>query len=162
MCVELYLWSTELEGIFVSSLAPRWVWHSYLSKKVTNNPLYLWVISLIWGFPRIAMEGDSGARWGQTDWLSSQINMQVYSRDKYTGIRRTCTRQSVWCTNLQNTCFWSLNLRERANTITFCIYGCICSMRGMPTWPRPAVNHFRMIDLHKCPRLFYLRIKTLK
>ena len=44
MCVELYRWSIELEGIFVLPLAPRWVQHSYLSKKATNDPLYLWVI----------------------------------------------------------------------------------------------------------------------
>ena len=46
MCVELYRWSIELEGIFVLPLAPRWVRHSYLSKKATNDPLYLWVITL--------------------------------------------------------------------------------------------------------------------
>ena len=34
MCVELYRWSIELEGIFVLPLAPRWVRHSYLSKTV--------------------------------------------------------------------------------------------------------------------------------
>ena len=44
MCVELYRWSIELEGIFVLPLAPRWVRHSYLSKKATNDPLYLWDI----------------------------------------------------------------------------------------------------------------------
>ena len=44
MCVELYRWSTELEGIFVLPLAPCWARHSYLSKKATNDPLYLWVI----------------------------------------------------------------------------------------------------------------------
>ena len=44
MCVELYHWSIELEGIFVLPLAPRWVRHYYLSKKATNYPLYLWVI----------------------------------------------------------------------------------------------------------------------
>src|SRR3989337_4499894 len=44
VCVELYRWSIELEGIFVLPLAPRWVRHSYLSKKATNDPLYLWVI----------------------------------------------------------------------------------------------------------------------
>ena len=45
MCVELYRWSIELEGIFVLPLAPRWVRHSYLSKKATNDPLNLWVIN---------------------------------------------------------------------------------------------------------------------
>ena len=30
----MYRWSTELEGIFVLPLAPRWVRHSYLSKTV--------------------------------------------------------------------------------------------------------------------------------
>ena len=44
MCVELYRWSIELEGIFVLPLAPRWVRHSYLSRKATIDPLYLWVI----------------------------------------------------------------------------------------------------------------------
>ena len=44
MCVELYWWSIELEGIFVLPLAPRWVRHSYLSKEATIDPLYLWVI----------------------------------------------------------------------------------------------------------------------
>ena len=44
VCVELYQWSIEFEGIFVLPLAPRWVRHSYLSKKATNDPLYLWVI----------------------------------------------------------------------------------------------------------------------
>ena len=44
MCVELYWWSIELEGIFVLPLAPRWVRQSYLSKKATNDPLYLRVI----------------------------------------------------------------------------------------------------------------------
>ena len=44
MCVELYRWSIELEGIFVLPLAPRWVRHSYLSKEATIDPLYLWVI----------------------------------------------------------------------------------------------------------------------
>ena len=46
MCVELYLWSIELEGIFVLPLAPCWVQHSYLSKKATNDLLYLRVITL--------------------------------------------------------------------------------------------------------------------
>ena len=40
----MYRWSIELEGIFVLSLAPRWVRHSYLSKEATIDPLYLWVI----------------------------------------------------------------------------------------------------------------------
>ena len=44
VCVELYRWLIELEGIFVLPLAPHWVRHSYLSKKATNDPLYLWVI----------------------------------------------------------------------------------------------------------------------
>ena len=34
----------RLEGIFVLPLAHRWVRHSYLSKKATNDPLYFWVI----------------------------------------------------------------------------------------------------------------------
>ena len=34
MCVELYQWSIELEGIFVLPLALRWVRHSYLPKTV--------------------------------------------------------------------------------------------------------------------------------
>ena len=47
--LELYWWSIELEGIFVLPLAPRWVRHSYLSKKATNDPLYLWVIkTFLW------------------------------------------------------------------------------------------------------------------
>ena len=54
MCVELYRWSIELEGIFVLNLAPRWVRHSYISKNPTNDPLCLWVIKpfywrLCWG-----------------------------------------------------------------------------------------------------------------
>ena len=44
MCVELYRWSIELEGIFVLPLAPRWVRHSYLSKEATIDPVYLRVI----------------------------------------------------------------------------------------------------------------------
>ena len=40
----MYQWSIELEGIFVLSLATRWVRHSYLSKEATIDPLYLWVI----------------------------------------------------------------------------------------------------------------------
>ena len=45
MCIELYRWSIELEGIFVLPLARRWDRHSYLLKKATNDPLYLLVIS---------------------------------------------------------------------------------------------------------------------
>ena len=45
MCVELYRWSIELEGVFVLPLAPRWVRPIYLSEKGTNDPLYLWVIN---------------------------------------------------------------------------------------------------------------------
>ena len=44
MCIELYQWSIELQGIFVLPLPPCWTCHSYLSKKATNDPLYLWVI----------------------------------------------------------------------------------------------------------------------
>ena len=44
MCVELYRWSIELEGIFVLPLAPHWVRHSYLSKQATIDPVYLQVI----------------------------------------------------------------------------------------------------------------------
>ena len=44
VCVELYRWLIELEGIFVLLLAPHWVRHSYLSKEATIEPLYLWVI----------------------------------------------------------------------------------------------------------------------
>ena len=47
MCVELYRWSIELEGIFVLPLAPRWVPHSYLSKEASIDPRYLWVISVL-------------------------------------------------------------------------------------------------------------------
>ena len=44
MCVDLYRWSIELEGIFVLPLSPRWVRHSYLSKEATIDPVYLRVI----------------------------------------------------------------------------------------------------------------------
>ena len=37
MCVKLYQWLIELEGIFVLPLAPHWVRHSYLSKKKARN-----------------------------------------------------------------------------------------------------------------------------
>ena len=47
MCIVLYRWSIELEGIFVLPVAPRWVRHSYLAKKATNDPLYLWVINVL-------------------------------------------------------------------------------------------------------------------
>ena len=56
MCVALYRWSIELEGIFVLPLAPRSVRHSYLSRKATNDPLYLWVIkTFVWRFCRGAI-----------------------------------------------------------------------------------------------------------
>jgi hypothetical protein len=38
VCVELYQWLIELERIFILPLAPRWVRHSYLSKRLRTIP----------------------------------------------------------------------------------------------------------------------------
>ena len=38
MCVELCQWLIELERILILHLAPRWVRHSYLSKKLHTIP----------------------------------------------------------------------------------------------------------------------------
>ena len=38
MCVELYQWLIELERTFILPLAPRWVRHSYLSKRLQTIP----------------------------------------------------------------------------------------------------------------------------
>jgi hypothetical protein len=38
MCVELYQWLIELERTFILPLAPRWVRHSYLSKRLHTIP----------------------------------------------------------------------------------------------------------------------------
>jgi len=38
VCVELYQWLIELERILILSLAPRWVRHSYLSKRLHTIP----------------------------------------------------------------------------------------------------------------------------
>jgi hypothetical protein len=34
VCIELYQRLIELETIFILPLAPRWIWHSYLSKRL--------------------------------------------------------------------------------------------------------------------------------
>jgi hypothetical protein len=38
VCVELYQRLIELERTFILPLAPRWVWHSYLSKRLHTIP----------------------------------------------------------------------------------------------------------------------------
>jgi hypothetical protein len=39
VCVELYQRLIELERTFILPLAPRWVRHSYLSKRYTQSPI---------------------------------------------------------------------------------------------------------------------------
>ncbi len=38
VCIELYQWLIELERILLIPLAPRWVRHSYLSKRLHTIP----------------------------------------------------------------------------------------------------------------------------
>jgi hypothetical protein len=38
VCIELYQWLIELERTFILPLAPRWVRHSYLSKRLHTIP----------------------------------------------------------------------------------------------------------------------------
>jgi hypothetical protein len=38
VCVELYQWLIEFERIFILPLAPHWVRHSYLSKRLHTIP----------------------------------------------------------------------------------------------------------------------------
>jgi hypothetical protein len=59
VCVELYQWLIELERIFILPLAPRWVRHSYLSKRLHTIP-YTCGIS--------AMKNSSPHGWDLTSW----------------------------------------------------------------------------------------------
>ena len=44
--------------------APRWVWHSYLSKRATIDPLYLWVIIPLWSWAWLSFVSIGFCSWG--------------------------------------------------------------------------------------------------
>ena len=48
VCIELYQWLIELERILILPLAPRWVRHSYLSKRLHAIPYTCGLSLLCW------------------------------------------------------------------------------------------------------------------
>ena len=56
VCVELYQRLIELERIFILPLAPRWVRHSYLSKRLHTIPYNCGISAVLAGGAVVSMD----------------------------------------------------------------------------------------------------------
>jgi hypothetical protein len=73
VCVELYQWLIELERTFILPLAPRWVRHSYLSKRLHTIPYTC---------------GLSVCQWGRLRRVHQERDLSIHRTDRYFGPTR--------------------------------------------------------------------------